>query len=543
MGSFRGEGDRLIAGRYRLGARLGRGGMGTVWRATDRVLGREVAVKELRVEEGVPEAEARSQRERTFLEARTVARLAHPGVIVVHDVVEQDERPWIVMELIDGRSLSDQLASEGPVPPREAARIGLELLGALRAAHAHGVLHRDLKPANVLMESSTGRVVLTDFGIAQFTGGTTITETGSFVGTPEYTAPERMSGGRTGPESDLWSLGALLCTAINGTSPFHRDSLGGVLHAVVSDDIHPPETARPLLPVVRGLLERDPDRRLDAEGAEVLLEEYLRTGRMPEMPRGYGSTQRLAEGAPVFLRWPSWLRRSPSSPARARTAVAALLLLASAVSAGVAAVAILLDSTDDARPPGGSTATRQPTAHPSPESPTASPTVTVTSTRTATRTPDPADNPVPRGYRRASDPAGFSLAVPDGFTRSVESPRIFYSDRDRVFRIGIHIRDTEPGGPLAVMRDAHAAGPKRYKGYRDARVTATTHGGHRAALWEFTWNGTAADGGPRQTFDLSWEEGGKMYDLWISAPVGERATARRHFDTAVETIRVGGPKS
>ncbi|MEU8351529.1 serine/threonine-protein kinase, partial [Streptomyces sp. NPDC048845] len=270
MGSFGAE-SPLIAGRYRLHARLGRGGMGTVWRATDELLHRQVAVKEIHVGEDLPESDARSQRERTLREARTIAQFKHPSLIVVYDVVEQDERPWIVMELVDGQSLAERLAAEGPVPPREAARIGLALLGALQVAHRHGVLHRDLKPANVLLERGVGRVVLTDFGIAHVEGGTTITERDTFVGSPEYTAPERMAGTGTGPESDLWSLGVLLCAALSGRTPFQRDSLGGVLHAVVADEIRPPDAAAPLLPVIRGLLERDPAHRLPAPTAEALL--------------------------------------------------------------------------------------------------------------------------------------------------------------------------------------------------------------------------------------------------------------------------------
>ncbi|WP_261801945.1 serine/threonine-protein kinase, partial [Streptomyces sp. ISID311] len=285
MGIVSGEG-RLIGGRYRLEVRLGRGGMGTVWRAHDELLGRRVAVKELHVGAGPDAPEARVQRGRAMREARTVARIKHPNVIVVHDVVEQDGRPWIVMELVEGPSLADRLQSGGPVAPREAARIGIALLGALRAAHTRGVLHRDLKPANVLMEPGTGRVVLTDFGVAQVSGVTTLTDTGGFVGSPEYTAPERMAGRGTGPEADLWSLGALLCAALSGVSPFRRDSLGAVLQAVVYEEIELPEAARPLRAVVDGLLERDPARRLGVAETEQLLRGYLRSGRAPE--RGHG---------------------------------------------------------------------------------------------------------------------------------------------------------------------------------------------------------------------------------------------------------------
>jgi len=287
MGLMGTQGDnfRVIAGRYRLEVRLGRGGMGVVWRATDLLLGRRVAVKELSLDETLSQAEARWQRERTLREAHAVAQLRHPHIIGLHDVVEHDERPYLVMELVDGGTLADRIAGHGPVDAVEAARIGADLLGALRAAHAAGVLHRDIKPANVLLEAGTGRVVLTDFGVARVLGATTLTEAGSFVGSPEYTAPERISGLSTGPASDLWSVGALLCAAVSGESPFRRDSLSGVLHAVLAAELRPPAQAAPILPVVRGLLERNPERRLDAESAERMLRTFLETGQMPGVER------------------------------------------------------------------------------------------------------------------------------------------------------------------------------------------------------------------------------------------------------------------
>ncbi|MYV73318.1 protein kinase, partial [Streptomyces sp. SID1046] len=280
-----GANARLIAGRYRLDAKLGRGGMGIVWRATDQLLGRNVAVKEVALDPALSEEEARHQRERTLREARAAAQLKHPHIIVVHDIVEDGELPYIVMELVEGGSLADRLSRTGPVDVAEAARIGIALVGALRTAHAAGVLHRDIKPANVLLEAPGGRAVLTDFGIAQVSGATTLTTTGSFVGSPEYTAPERMSGQTpAGPEADLWSLGALLCAALSGTSPFRRDSLGGILHAVVFDEIRPPEACGPLLPVVRGLLERDPAGRLGAERAEQMLRACAEAAAAPYTP-------------------------------------------------------------------------------------------------------------------------------------------------------------------------------------------------------------------------------------------------------------------
>ncbi|MFF6915820.1 protein kinase [Streptomyces sp. NPDC012466] len=369
---------RVIAGRYRLEQKLGRGGMGVVWRATDQLLGRGVAVKELPYDQTLSAAEARRQRDRTLREARAVAQLSHPHIIVVHDVVEDDERPYIVMELIEGGSLADRLAQHGPVDAGEAARIGIALLGALRAAHAAGVLHRDLKPDNVLLESGTDRVVLTDFGIAQVAGTPTLTENGAFVGSPEYTAPERMSGVRTGPESDLWSLGALLCAALSGESPFHRDSLGGILHAVVVGDIQPPAQAGPLLPVVHGLLERDPDRRLDADRAERMLRAFRDTGRTPlSPPPGYapavGDTPR---GRPQDPEAP---QSSPAGPGRpyepflrqpARRVLIAALLVAAMAGAGVSAAALLRgDGNGDGGPMPTSSASRTPKTAETPRMP------------------------------------------------------------------------------------------------------------------------------------------------------------------------------
>ncbi|MFF5155239.1 serine/threonine-protein kinase [Streptomyces sp. NPDC000348] len=375
---------RVIAGRYRVEARLGRGGMGVVWRATDQLLGRGVAVKELPLDETLSAADARRHRDRTLREARALAQLSHPHIIVVHDVVEDDERPYIVLELIDGPSLADRVAEQGPVDAAEAARIGIALLGALRAAHTAGVLHRDLKPANVLLENGTGRVVLTDFGIARLSGSTTLTETGSFVGSPEYTAPERMSGARTGPESDLWSLGALLCTALSGESPFRRDSLGGVLHAVVVDEIRPPAEAGPILPVVRGLLERDPDRRLDADRAERMLRAFRETGRTPESappgllpphrgaPRRRPPVRREETGGGTGARP---VRRQPT-----RGALVAALAVAAMAGAGVSTAALLMQ---DRGGDGGGTPTSTAPETPASQSPSGS--------------PGPSDGPTPTG--------------------------------------------------------------------------------------------------------------------------------------------------
>ncbi len=456
------EGDnaRVIAGRYRLEKRLGRGGMGVVGGRPTNSWAKQVAVKEIAQDNSLSE-EARQQRDRTLREARAVAQLRHPHIIVVHDVVEQDERPYIVMELVDGGSLAERISARGPVDAAEAARIGIALLGALRTAHAAGVLHRDIKPANVLLQTATDedgpeRVVLTDFGIAQVAGATTLTESGAFVGSPEYTAPERMSGVRTGPESDLWSLGALLCTVLSGESPFRRDSLGGILHAVVVDEIRPPEQARPLLPVIRGLLERDPERRLEAAEAERMLRAFLDTGRTPKAagastgrhPRatsghpgrptpGYTPTQRnVPRRDLVPPRHPSpfariLYRRADLSAFHARVLVAALLVAALA-GAGVSAVALLTrgnDSNGGAAPTSSAPLTSASAGTPSPSPKPSTPADTPTTPAASTGTPNTPT--APSGYRIAHDPDGFSLAVPEDFVRVPQGERIFYMSPGR----------------------------------------------------------------------------------------------------------------
>ncbi|MDQ0911847.1 serine/threonine protein kinase [Streptomyces canus] len=259
--------ERLIAGRYRLLSPLGEGGMGTVWRARDEVLHREVAVKEVRAPHGLATHEVERLYARLEREAWAAARVANRNVVTVYDVATQDGRPWIVMELVRGISLAELLDAEGPLSPQRTAHIGAEVLSALRAAHEAGVLHRDVKPANVLL-SNDGRVVLTDFGIAQVEGSSALTMTGEVIGSPEFLAPERALGRTPGPESDLWSLGVLLYAAVEGNSPFRQNTPLSTLRAIVDEELPPPYRAGPLTPVIEGLLRKDPAERLPADRAE-----------------------------------------------------------------------------------------------------------------------------------------------------------------------------------------------------------------------------------------------------------------------------------
>ncbi|ALV34051.1 serine/threonine-protein kinase [Streptomyces sp. CdTB01] len=276
---------RLLGGRYRLTERIGSGGMGTVWQARDELVDRDVAVKEPRLP-GDPRDEHRQRAaHRLHREARAAARVDHPAAVSIHDVVvEEDGLPWIVMELVRGESLHEVLR-RGPVDAREAARIGLAVLGALGAAHAVGIVHRDVKPANVLL-GPHGRVVLTDFGIAHVQGEESLTMSGEFVGSLEFVAPERMSGRGAGPSSDLWSLGVLLYAAVEGASPFRRTTVESTLAAVIACEPPEPKQAGPLGPLIARLLLKDPEQRPGARETEAVLEAVAEGWPVPVLAEG-----------------------------------------------------------------------------------------------------------------------------------------------------------------------------------------------------------------------------------------------------------------
>ncbi|MFE8960446.1 serine/threonine-protein kinase [Streptomyces iakyrus] len=273
--------ERLLAGRYRLGKVLGRGGMGTVWRAQDETLGRTVAVKELRFPSNIDEEEKRRLITRTLREAKAIARIRNNSAVTVFDVVQEDDRPWIVMELVEGKSLAEVIREDGLLEPKRAAEVGLAVLDVLRSAHREGILHRDVKPSNVLI-AEDGRVVLTDFGIAQVEGDPSITSTGMLVGAPSYISPERARGHKPGPAADLWSLGGLLYAAVEGAPPYDKGSAIATLTAVMTEPLEEPKNAGPLADVIHGLLTKDPAQRLDDAGARAMLNSVLRAPETAE---------------------------------------------------------------------------------------------------------------------------------------------------------------------------------------------------------------------------------------------------------------------
>jgi hypothetical protein len=265
------EPERLIAGRYQLLVVIGRGGMGAVWRAHDNLLNRDVAVKEIIWPPQLDPEERETARRRAVREAQLAARLRHPNVVSVYDIVEEDDRTSIVMELVPYRSLRDVIAEDGPLSPAHAARVGLGVLAGLQAAHDAGVIHRDVKPANILL-GPDGRVVLTDFGISKAADSPALTMSGMLIGSPSYLAPERARGESSDAAADLWALGASLYAAVEGRPPFDRVGVLASLTAVVTDEPDLPRHAGPLWPVISGLLHKDPATRLTAAETEPLLQ-------------------------------------------------------------------------------------------------------------------------------------------------------------------------------------------------------------------------------------------------------------------------------
>ncbi len=338
----------VIDGRFELLERLGSGGMGTVWRARDAVLHRQVALKAVRPDAAATDA----VRQRVLREAQALARLSHPHVVTVHQIIEDDPHPWIVMELVPGVALDKRLES-GPLTPVEAARIGGQVLDALRAAHAAGVQHRDVKPPNILLRPD-GSAVLTDFGIAALQGATALTMTGELIGSPEYIAPERIRGPSDDPASDLWSLGVVLYVCVEGKSPLRRETSLSTLAAVLESEVPPPSRSGPLTPVLEALLVHDPAARPDPALLASMLAQVAAGGRVrrtatapqpvgqvPEFGRTPPQAMRAEQAehtlsgavsrAPISLVTAPPQR--PSTRRRKRAAVSAALALVVAVAA------------------------------------------------------------------------------------------------------------------------------------------------------------------------------------------------------------------
>ena len=528
------ESHRLLAGRYRLGAVIGRGGMGTVWRARDELLNRDVAVKEIVWPPQMDPAEREVARGRAVREAQLAARLHHPNVVTVYDIVEEDDRPCIVMELVPFRSLREVIAEEGPVSPAQAARIGLGVLAALRAVHEAGVVHRDVKPANILL-GPEGRIVLADFGIAKAADSPALTSSGVLVGSPSYLAPERARGGIAGPAADLWALGASLFAAVEGRPPFERDGVLASLTAVVADELDPAPHAGPLRPVIEGLLDKNPARRPGIRRTEQMLlqaesavGEQAATHALPAPestaevpPAGHvppagddPRAERVPSAGYVPLedhvlpadfvspagRQADRTRadrhqagRRPAAARGPRTVAARLIAVAAvALFAAGLAVAFLRPAGHPSAPRAGatpSTAASRPapaaTASSASSAPASSPSPSTPSASASTGT-----GAVPAGYYRFTNSTGFSIGVPRGWTISHDGHYVYIRDpaNSGIFLL-IDQSDQPRPDPLADWRQQAAARQSSYPGYHLILLRAVRYTqAEKAADWEFTYD-------------------------------------------------------
>ncbi|WP_436837344.1 protein kinase domain-containing protein [Micromonospora matsumotoense] len=520
--------------------------MGRVWLARDEMLHRDVAVKEVVPPHWLAESEREELRLRTLREARTAARLNHPNVVRIYDVVHDGDNPWIVMEYVPSRSVQQLLGAEGPLDPQRVAGIGLAVLAALRAAHAAGVLHRDVKPHNVLV-ADDGRVVLTDFGLATFDGGDgAMTGPGMVLGSPQFVAPERARDGVSDSRTDLWSLGATLYAAVEGRSPYARSSAMATLSALATEPPDPVRRAGPLRPALEGLLRREPGRRPTVAETEALLRAALTappTGPDPVSPPptgtlsrpgvGPGTVSPPTAGAQAFgvtpdrsgaPTWPTGVGTSPtfgpsafgqsvSGPsssgasggagpadgdtpplpvggARRRRRRIALVAVAVAgtLLAGVGTTIALRDGATAPSSPGGGAG--DPVARPA-AFPCAAPApADATPVRSAPPPTGERFGLVP-GWTWYQDPAGFRIAAPAGWLHYTEGAVTCLREPGGPRVLSVAPGDA-PADPVAHWKseERRLTDDGRLAGYRRVEISPLDmfRGG---ALWECEWTGAA----------------------------------------------------
>ncbi|MGY4973195.1 serine/threonine-protein kinase [Streptomyces nigrescens] len=579
--------------------------MGTVWRARDEVLGRQVAVKRLHVAPYLDADELARRYERTTREAQAAARINHPNVVGVHDVVDDAGMPCIVMEYVPSTTLGDLIKEaalqDSSVTPREAARIGRGMVAALRAAHSAGVLHRDVKPGNVLL-GEEGRVVLTDFGIAVASGTSTLTKTGELVGSIDYLAPERVRSGSPGPASDLWALGATLYQAVEGRPPFRKDTAVETAYAIAMDPLEAPRNAGVLTPLIEALLAKEPADRPTAEVVEQALRaaeadadtalygrptlalgtvgrgtsETATQGEQTEAPTrpvphtgGAGATSdRTGTGTGTG----TGTRAGTTTGARSDrgsdtdvggSAVTGPMALPNgavgrradgdrteALSGGKAsrkrrAGRVVVWSVVGLLFAGGGAGTAWYLMDRGDSGATPS-----ASDKGAPRVPSEPDNsigpppPLPDGYRKVNESAlGVTFPVPDGWNRKVDDNgrTITYFSQKDLARLTISVLDLSSGNAVKHFKNLEARQKADYQVYSQLRLQSTVYQGEPAAIWEYTFGGKAR---MFRAADLGFgRAGGTDYAIYVSAPEANWTTFGKVFSAVTNGFRRTDPKS
>jgi eukaryotic-like serine/threonine-protein kinase len=537
--------------------------MGVVWRAHDAVLGREVAVKEVVFPPAMAEGERRSAQARVLREARAAARLNHPGAVTLFDVVQDRGGTFIVMELVAAPTLAELVAARGPLAPGRVAELGVQLAGALAAAHGAGIVHRDVKPANVMVAEGGG-AKLADFGVASLQGDPQLTATGLVLGSPAYMAPEQARGEQSGPAADLWALGATMFYAVEGEAPFDRGSSVATLAAVVND---PPRAARragPLAEVIGALLAKDPADRPSGPKVRAWLNWVLLVASSPptrELPARAPDRPPALEPAPSTpVQRPARPVLPPAPPVPRRTGrrllgLVALLLLAGVVAAWLTGAFQPSPTRDRAAPatsrtsagvsPGqqraGPASTRGRTAVTGTTQPAPSTTRAPATTRETTTPAAGAQGQLPSGWRAFINRAGNNrVGVPPGFqarTRPAYNATVVEerASAERVFTV----RSQNPSAPLPqASRDYRAWARRNFAAYREIRYAEdqTFAGRPGAVVFEYE---AVRDGRRVHVSHINVKGRTWGYNVELIVPVGQWDASQalaRQFEQAFKPL-------
>lgn len=534
MGDREGTASKAVGGRYALKELLGRGGMGSVWRGEDQLLQRPVAVKRVELPVHLPDAERAILRSRVLREARAAARVGHPRLVTIFDVVEEEGTVFLVQELVDAPTLKQVVTERGPLRPTEVARIGVQLAEGLAAAHANGVIHRDVKPSNVMIRDD-GSVKLADFGIASVSGDPQITGTGVVIGSPAYMAPEQATDEKVGAAADVWSLGATLYFAVEGTQPFGKSDTLSTLTSVVHDPPRTTTRAGGLGPTLLRLLDKDPDRRPSVAEVARLLEavhdapataaitEVRASGHVePDRTVAHREVEEVVEDDVYEPMRPA---RTPRDGRRLGAVTALLVLL---LVGGIALAMMVANREDTGRDaldaaggdakdtPSTTAATDAEDDEAPPATTAAGPTTTVAGAPATTAAPAAAAAKVPAGWTTFTDPrTGYTVAHPEGWRiQNRTGNRTDFTDPTTGTYLRVDWTDT-PGESAQAdwERQSDAFGAKQ-QNYREIRIEPSPFAGStNSSLWEYSYT---AGGAALHAYNLGFVLPDKTYGFALN---------------------------